>query len=243
MAGFFHGTSGRCRYAYGVGICRGVYQSQPHYGVRGLPGRAAESLLRLLQVFFVAGAALVPRQSFTVLAGEVLVISGVSWLIQTIAQIRYARSRVGRSMVVAAQPNGDEPDFDGAILSCRDFAGAAESWRTLSAGAGDCFFLHRGSNECVGATGGDSPVARLLAFAGAFDVVAEEQGEASFADRASGEFKDGLRGFGFGGGEVEAVYFEKQNSDHKAGALISVNEGMVLDDACGVCGRHVDYVG
>lgn len=63
--------------------------------VRGLPGRAVESLLQLLQVFFIAGAALVPRQSIAVLAGEILAISAVSWLIQTIAQIRYARSRTG----------------------------------------------------------------------------------------------------------------------------------------------------
>ena len=63
--------------------------------VRGLPGRAAESLLQLMQVFFAAGAALIPRQSIAALAGEILAISLVSWLIQTIAQIRYARSRVG----------------------------------------------------------------------------------------------------------------------------------------------------
>ncbi len=63
--------------------------------VRGLPGRAAESLLQLLQVFFVSGAALIPGQSFAALAGEILTISMVSWLIQTIAQVRYARSRVG----------------------------------------------------------------------------------------------------------------------------------------------------
>jgi hypothetical protein len=63
--------------------------------VPGLPGRAAESLLQLLQVFFVSGAALVPHQSITALAGEVLAITVVSWLIQTIAQIRYARSRRG----------------------------------------------------------------------------------------------------------------------------------------------------
>jgi modulator of FtsH protease len=63
--------------------------------VPGLPGRAAESLLQLLQVFFVSGAALVPRQSVTALAGEILAISVVSWVIQTIGQIRYARSRRG----------------------------------------------------------------------------------------------------------------------------------------------------
>ncbi len=63
--------------------------------VQGLPGRAAESLLQLMQVFFVAGAALIPSQSFAALAEEILAISVVSWVIQTIAQIRYARSRGG----------------------------------------------------------------------------------------------------------------------------------------------------
>jgi hypothetical protein len=60
-----------------------------------LPGRAAESLLQLLQIFFVSGAALVPHQSIAALAWEILVISGVSWLLQTIAQTRYTRSRAG----------------------------------------------------------------------------------------------------------------------------------------------------
>ncbi len=63
--------------------------------VRGLPGRAAESLLQLLQVFFVSAMVLVPRQSFAALAAEILVISVVSWVIQTIAQTRYARAREG----------------------------------------------------------------------------------------------------------------------------------------------------
>jgi hypothetical protein len=63
--------------------------------VRGLPGRAVESLLQLLQVFFVSAMALVPRQSLAALAGEILVVSVASWVIQTIAQMRYARTRVG----------------------------------------------------------------------------------------------------------------------------------------------------
>jgi hypothetical protein len=67
--------------------------------VRGLPGRAAESLLQLLQVFFVAGLVLVPRQPIAARAGEILAISSVSWLIQTLAQVRYARSRVGHPRV------------------------------------------------------------------------------------------------------------------------------------------------
>ena len=95
----------------------------------------------------------------------------------------------------------------------------------------------------MGAAGGDSSLARSLALAGAFCVIPQEQNEAGFVDGPGGEFEDGLCGFGFGGGEVEAIYFEKQDSDDKAGALISIDEGMVLDDACGVGRRHVDYVG
>jgi hypothetical protein len=92
----------------------------------------------------------------------------------------------------------------------------------------------------VGAAGGNSPLTRLLAFTGAFDVVPQEQGEAGFVDRASGEFEDGLSGFG--GGEVRAVHFEKHNSDDKARTHISIDEWMVLDDARDIGGGPVDYV-
>jgi len=74
-------------------------------------------------------------------------------------------------------------------------------------------------------------------------VVPQEQGEAGFIDSTSGEFKDGLSGFGFRGGEVESIQLQKQDSDDKTGALISVDEWMVLDDACGVSSGYLDYVG
>ena len=74
-------------------------------------------------------------------------------------------------------------------------------------------------------------------------MVSQEQGETSFVDGTSGEFEDGLRGFRFGGSEVESIQFQKQNSDYKAGALISVDKWMVLDDASGVSSGHLDYVG
>ena len=59
----------------------------------GLPGRAGESLLQLLQVFFISTAALIPRQPLTVLGIEVLLIVSLSWMAQTVGQIRYAKSR------------------------------------------------------------------------------------------------------------------------------------------------------
>jgi uncharacterized membrane protein YGL010W len=63
--------------------------------IPGLPGRAADSLVQLLQVFFVSTVMLVPRQPSIVLAGEVVVISVVSWIVQAIGQIRYVRRRAG----------------------------------------------------------------------------------------------------------------------------------------------------
>jgi len=61
--------------------------------VPGLPGRAGDSLMQFLQVFFVATVALVPHQPTAILAGEVLAISVVSWGAQVTGQIRYGRSR------------------------------------------------------------------------------------------------------------------------------------------------------
>jgi hypothetical protein len=63
--------------------------------VPGLPGRAGESIVQFLQVFFVATVALIPRQPFAVLASEILVIGLVSWATQLIGQVRYLRSRAG----------------------------------------------------------------------------------------------------------------------------------------------------
>jgi len=95
----------------------------------GLPGRAAESLLQILQVFFVSGVALVPIQSFAVLAGEVLVITGASWLLQTIAQIRYAKTRRGHprlwllSRTIMTQFSGVPFGVAGILLALRNPAG------------------------------------------------------------------------------------------------------------------------
>jgi hypothetical protein len=63
--------------------------------VAGLPGRAAESIVQFLQVFFVATVALIPRQPATMLASEILAIALTSWAFQVGAQFRYSRSRAG----------------------------------------------------------------------------------------------------------------------------------------------------
>jgi modulator of FtsH protease len=64
----------------------------------GLAGRAAESLIQFLQVFFLSTAALIPKQPLRSLAIELLVIAVLSWVLQGISQIRYARVRSGHPL-------------------------------------------------------------------------------------------------------------------------------------------------
>ena len=59
----------------------------------GLPGRAFEALLQLLQVFFVASFALLPHQTAGLLAGEILALTLVSLIGQFVSQARYAKVR------------------------------------------------------------------------------------------------------------------------------------------------------
>lgn len=62
---------------------------------RGLPGRAAESILQFLDVFFISTVALVPGQPTKTLAIEFLIIGLTSWAAQLVIQTRYLRSRSG----------------------------------------------------------------------------------------------------------------------------------------------------
>ena len=59
----------------------------------------------------------------------------------------------------------------------------------------------------------------------------------SFVHGARCKGHDSLRGLGFSRRKVEPVKFEKQNSDHKAGSLISVKEWMIADQPRRVQGR------
>jgi hypothetical protein len=61
--------------------------------IPGLPGRAFEALLQLLQVFFIASFALVPHQSARLLACEILAIALISLIGQFVSQARYAKVR------------------------------------------------------------------------------------------------------------------------------------------------------
>jgi len=61
----------------------------------GLPGRAAESLLQFLEVFFISTVALIPRQPEWILAIEFLVIGIGFWSAQVFGQVRYLMLRAG----------------------------------------------------------------------------------------------------------------------------------------------------
>ncbi len=66
--------------------------------IPGLVGRAGESLVQFLQVFFLCTAALIPRQPAMAVAVEILAIALLSWIIQTAAHIRYAKARAGHPL-------------------------------------------------------------------------------------------------------------------------------------------------
>lgn len=61
----------------------------------GLPGRAMESLLQLLEVFLISTIALVPRQPDQILAIEILTIAIVAWGVLIGVQVRYLMLRAG----------------------------------------------------------------------------------------------------------------------------------------------------
>jgi len=73
-------------------------------------------------------------------------------------------------------------------------------------------------------------------------MVPQEQRKPGFIDAASSKFQHRLRGFGFRSGELASIHFEKQDSHYEARALISVDKGMVLDDASSISSRHFDDV-
>ena len=75
----------------------------------GLSGRAAESILHFLQVFFVCTAMLIPRQPMKALASEIFAVAVFSWAMQVTASelLRRAsrlvhRSRSGSGHVIRA---------------------------------------------------------------------------------------------------------------------------------------------
>jgi modulator of FtsH protease len=69
----------------------------------GLPGRAAESMLQFLQVFFVSSAILIPRQSLLAAGCEIFFVTALAWLGQLVSLMRYARMRSGHPAKWLAQ--------------------------------------------------------------------------------------------------------------------------------------------
>jgi len=65
----------------------------------------------------------------------------------------------------------------------------------------------------------------------------------SFIEGARGQCHHGLSGIFLAGPKVEAVEFEKENANHKASALVAVDDGVVADDAGRVKGGQFDDVG
>jgi hypothetical protein len=65
----------------------------------GLSGRAGDSILQFLQVFFICSVALVPGQSHIALAVEILTIAGFCWITQVLAHVRYGKARSGQPLI------------------------------------------------------------------------------------------------------------------------------------------------
>ncbi len=61
----------------------------------GLPGRALESILQLLEVFLICTLALVPGQADRTMAIEFIAIGAIFWLIQIAGQVHYLTMRSG----------------------------------------------------------------------------------------------------------------------------------------------------
>lgn len=67
----------------------------------GLTGRAAESIMQLFGVVVIATTALIPGQPLVGLGAEILVLGSSLWVVQTVLQVRYLRSKTGHPLVWA----------------------------------------------------------------------------------------------------------------------------------------------
>jgi hypothetical protein len=166
MADIFRGA-GRCRrHAYGIGIRRGVDQFEPHYGgsMIARPRRRIADATASGFLYLRCGAgstAIRRRVSRRGSSDQRGLLATPDFHADPVRQIS-PRSSLG----VAAQPDGDEPVFNCAILHRRHLACAAKSEWLVLAGAGDCFLLRRGGDKRLGAAGRDSSLAWLIAPAG-----------------------------------------------------------------------------
>ena len=91
----------------------------------GLPGRAGESLMQLLGVVAISTTALIPQQGAIALGVEVLAISSLLWLVQTVLQTRYLKSKTGHPrhwgiVRIVKTQFANVPFFIAGILLLRD---------------------------------------------------------------------------------------------------------------------------
>jgi len=63
--------------------------------VPGLTGRAAESMMQLFGVVIIATTALIPQETPVALGTEILAFGSLLWIVQTVLQLRYLKSKTG----------------------------------------------------------------------------------------------------------------------------------------------------
>lgn len=83
---------------------------------------------------------------------------------------------------------------------------------------------------------------RTVSAARGGDVGAEPGGEGGLVEFSGGEGKNGLGGVFLGGDEAVAVHFQEEHAQQEAGALVSIDKGMIANDSGGVSDREIDDV-
>ena len=73
-------------------------------------------------------------------------------------------------------------------------------------------------------------------------MVPQEQCKAGFIDAARRQFEYCLRSLCLRSRKLKSIHFEKENSHNEARTLVSVDKGMVLDDARSISRGHFDDV-
>jgi len=121
------------------------------------------------------------------------------------------------------------------LLVCRARRNAWSSWRSLlRAGCRDC--SPKRSCRAERRAAGPAPLVPTYRAAAPYplDVSAHPNSKAAFAEGSGSKCQHGLRGIFFAGSQAIAIHFEKQGAKDKAGALVSVDEGVIADDTGGV---------
>jgi hypothetical protein len=97
--------------------------------IPGLTGRAAESMMQLFGVVVISTTALIPRQPQVARGIEILIVGSSLWLVQTVLQVRYLRSKTGHprywavTRIVQTQLANIPLCISGTLLLCGSEAG------------------------------------------------------------------------------------------------------------------------